>query len=88
MPIFHKRGEILKAIGDNQVSIISGDTGCGKSTQLPLFLYEESLSTGSPFKILCTQPRRLACVNIARRVKEEIGTFYRRARGGLSQEHV
>lgn len=76
LPIFFKRTEILKAINSNQVSIISGNTGCGKSTQLPLFLYEESMNMGKDIKIICTQPRRLACVNIARRVKEEISNYY------------
>jgi HrpA-like RNA helicase len=77
LPIFYKREEILRAINQNQVSIVSGNTGCGKSTQLPLFLFEDSLKKGQDIKIICTQPRRLACVNIARRVREEIGNFYR-----------
>lgn len=73
LPIFQKRKEIISSINENQVSIISGNTGCGKSTQLPLFLFQEALDNkNNKFKVLCTQPRRLACINIARRVQEEI----------------
>lgn len=88
LPIFEAREQILKAIGRNQVSIISGDTGCGKSTQLPLFLYEASLRSGQKFKALCTQPRRLACVNIARRVREEIEAHLRRRRPRRAREQA
>lgn len=44
--------------------VLSGDTGCGKSTQLPIIIHKNFKKS----KIFCTQPRRVACTNIARRV--------------------
>jgi HrpA-like RNA helicase len=88
LPIYFKRNHIIESINGNQISIISGNTGCGKSTQLPLFLFEDSLKKNTPFKIICTQPRRLACVNIARRVKEEIWEYYQKINVETPQDYV
>ncbi|CAF4540572.1 unnamed protein product, partial [Rotaria magnacalcarata] len=49
-----------------QVILIAGDTGCGKSTQIPRFLLEAGFD-----KIACTQPRRIACISLAKRVSYE-----------------
>ena len=52
---------------------MSGDTGCGKTTQVPKYIYEESKIFGREVNIICTQPRRIAAINIAKRVAQEIG---------------
>ena len=67
LPIFNKREEILEKIQKNRVIIISGNTGCGKSTQVPQFIYEYSKDS----KILMTQPRRIAAISIAKRLSDE-----------------
>ena len=67
LPIFNKKEEILKEIEKNRVIIISGNTGCGKSTQVPQFIYEYFKDS----KILITQPRRIAAISIAKRLSDE-----------------
>ena len=72
LPICAYREEIEKAIRENQVVIVCGDTGSGKTTQLPKMALE--LGRGSRGRrIACTQPRRLAAVTVANRVAEEFG---------------
>src|SRR5690606_41739849 len=67
-----RREEIRKAIAENQVVVIAGATGSGKTTQLPKICLE--LGRGSRGLIGHTQPRRLAARNVAKRVAEELGT--------------
>jgi ATP-dependent helicase HrpA len=71
LPIFSKKDEIVNAIQQHQVVIISGETGCGKSTQLPKMCLEAG--RGIAGKIGCTQPRRIAATTIAKRIAEELG---------------
>jgi ATP-dependent helicase HrpA len=71
LPIFSKKDEIVNAIKQHQVVIVSGETGCGKSTQLPKMCLEAG--RGIAGKIGCTQPRRIAATTIARRIAEELG---------------
>jgi len=66
LPIYQHREEIIQAILDNQVIIVAGETGCGKTTHLPLMCLE-ALGT-SPKRIVCTQPRRIAAISLARYV--------------------
>ncbi|CAB4062173.1 DHX34 [Lepeophtheirus salmonis] len=66
LPISGYRNEIIQSLVQKQVVIIAGDTGCGKSTQVPQFLLEAGYE-----KIACTQPRRLACIALANRVAYE-----------------
>lgn len=72
LPIDNHYSEILSKIGKNKVTIISGETGCGKTTRVPLYLYDSCLSQGNDTKILVTQPRRLAAISISKRIKTEI----------------
>ena len=70
LPISARSDEIIKAIRDNPVVIISGETGCGKSTQLPKMCLEAG--RGVAGMIACTQPRRIAAITIAHRIASEI----------------
>jgi ATP-dependent helicase HrpA len=72
LPVTERKDEILAAIRDHQVVIVAGETGSGKSTQLPQLCLE--LGRGVDGMIGHTQPRRLAARTIAERVAEELGT--------------
>ncbi|KAI1770617.1 P-loop containing nucleoside triphosphate hydrolase protein [Hypoxylon cercidicola] len=73
LPMWHFRDQVLGAVEREQVVIVCGETGCGKSTQVPSFLLEHQLSQGRPCKIYCTEPRRISAISLARRVSEELG---------------
>ncbi|KAG6305103.1 hypothetical protein E4U45_000759 [Claviceps purpurea] len=70
LPAFAVREELLRVIRENQVTIVIGETGSGKTTQLTQFLYEEGY--GRVGMIGCTQPRRVAAMSVAKRVAEEM----------------
>ncbi|MEW5804871.1 MAG: ATP-dependent RNA helicase HrpA, partial [bacterium] len=70
LPIVEKRSAIIQAVRDSQVVVITGDTGSGKTTQIPKMCLEAG--RGRSGKIGCTQPRRVAAVSVARRVAEEL----------------
>ncbi len=73
LPISEKREEIIDLIRNNQVIVLAGETGSGKTTQIPKFCLEAGL--GAKGKIIgCTQPRRLAAVSVANRIAEELRT--------------
>ena len=71
LPITDKKNEIIDLISKNQVLIISGETGSGKTTQIPKFCI--AAGRGIDGKIGCTQPRRIAATTVARRIAEELG---------------
>ncbi|KAH8040330.1 hypothetical protein HPB51_010110 [Rhipicephalus microplus] len=71
LPIWQSRQKLLTTIAQNQVTIITGETGCGKTTQVPQYLLEEYCSLGNPCRIVCTEPRRLAAVAVAERIATE-----------------
>lgn len=73
LPIWNFKGTLLKSIEDHQVVIVCGETGCGKSTQVPAFILENELSKGRDCKVYCTEPRRISAISLARRVSEELG---------------
>ncbi|KAI5807136.1 hypothetical protein EDC01DRAFT_14186 [Geopyxis carbonaria] len=70
LPAFAVREDLLRVIRDNQVVIVIGETGSGKTTQLTQFLYEDGY--GRMGMIGCTQPRRVAAMSVAKRVSEEM----------------
>ncbi|KAI9769541.1 MAG: hypothetical protein M1840_004019 [Geoglossum simile] len=72
LPIYTFRDELLTAVEQYQVLIIVGETGSGKTTQIPQYLHEAGYTTGGS-KIGCTQPRRVAAMSVAARVAEEMG---------------
>ncbi|KAI0471161.1 helicase associated domain-containing protein [Xylaria cf. heliscus] len=73
LPMWQFRQQVLEAVEREQVVIVCGETGCGKSTQVPSFLLEHQLCLGRPCKIYCTEPRRISAISLARRVSEELG---------------
>ncbi|TDZ33876.1 putative helicase [Colletotrichum trifolii] len=73
LPMWHFKQQVTEAVDTEQIVIICGETGCGKSTQVPAFLLEHQLSQGKACKIYCTQPRRISAISLARRVSEELG---------------
>ena len=73
LPIWNFKNELLNTITHNQIVIICGETGCGKSTQVPAFILEHELLGGRHCKVYCTEPRRISAISLARRVSEELG---------------
>ncbi|ESK98316.1 atp dependent rna [Moniliophthora roreri MCA 2997] len=73
LPVAHYREEIIETLESNQVLVLSGETGCGKSTQVPTFILEDQLSRGQPCKVYCTEPRRISAISLAQRVSRELG---------------
>ncbi|KAL7692617.1 putative DNA helicase, ATP-dependent, RecQ type, Helicase-associated domain-containing protein [Plasmopara halstedii] len=76
LPIASFKQQIIEMLEDHDVILISGETGCGKSTQVPQFLLENMLLSahgGARGQIICTQPRRLAAISLAERVSDELG---------------
>ena len=68
LPITEKRHELVAAIKAHQVVIIAGETGSGKTTQIPKMCLEAGL--GMKGQIGCTQPRRIAALSVSRRIAE------------------
>ncbi|KKA30424.1 hypothetical protein TD95_004371 [Thielaviopsis punctulata] len=73
LPMWQFKQQVLEAVDNNPIVILCGETGCGKSTQVPAFLLEHQMSQGNRCKIYCTEPRRISAVSLARRVSEELG---------------
>lgn len=71
LPVFKFRKQLLDAVKENQLMIVVGDTGSGKTTQLTQYLAEGGYANDGI--IGCTQPRRVAAMSVAKRVSEEVG---------------
>lgn len=71
LPVYEFRQDLINAIRDNQIIIVVGETGSGKTTQITQYLYEAGFAKTK--RIGCTQPRRVAAVSVAKRVAEEVG---------------
>ncbi|KAJ2772323.1 putative ATP-dependent RNA helicase DHR1, partial [Coemansia nantahalensis] len=80
LPVYTEEQQIMEAITESPVVVLSGETGSGKTTQVPQFLFEAGYgdpSSPNPGLIGITQPRRVAAVSMAHRVAEELGNFGR-----------
>lgn len=78
LPAYAVREELMKIINENQIIVVIGETGSGKTTQLVQFLsdagYTKSIDKdGKRLMVGCTQPRRVAAMSVAKRVSEEVG---------------
>jgi ATP-dependent helicase HrpA len=79
LPISSRADEIIAAIQANQVVILAGETGSGKTTQIPKFCL--AAGCGTKGRIACTQPRRVAALSVSRRVAEELNVTWGREVG-------
>jgi ATP-dependent helicase HrpA len=79
LPITARKDDIVAAIRANQVVVLAGETGSGKTTQIPKMCLEAGL--GIEAKIGCTQPRRVAALSISKRIAEELGVDWGREVG-------
>jgi len=70
LPIFKLKEDLIKAVYDNQILVVIGETGSGKTTQITQYLAEAGYTQRG--KIGCTQPRRVAAMSVAKRVAEEV----------------
>lgn len=75
LPAFKERDAFLLALKRHQVLVVSGETGCGKTTQLPQYILESEIQAGQgcSCNIICTQPRRISAISVAERVAVERG---------------
>ncbi|KAM4634341.1 ATP-dependent RNA helicase DHX29 isoform 1-T1 [Polymixia lowei] len=76
LPVFQHRQRVLDALQRHRVVVVAGETGSGKSTQIPQFLLEALLTGGDaaqPCNIVVTQPRRISAMSLASRVSQELG---------------
>jgi hypothetical protein len=75
LPAYGARAELLEALRKSRVVVVSGETGCGKSTQVPQYLLEDMCAAGrgGECSIVVTQPRRIAAIALAERVASERG---------------
>ena len=76
LPVFKHRSSIVETLKRHRVVVVAGETGSGKSTQVPHFLLEDLLLNewgATKCNIVCTQPRRISAVSLATRVCDELG---------------
>ena len=73
LPAYDMQQHIVDTVKASQVVVLSGETGCGKTTQVPQFIYDDAVSggNGSHCNIICTQPRRISAMAVAERVASE-----------------
>ncbi len=69
LPVYKKRDEIVRTILENNVVMITGETGCGKTTQVAQYILEDCIKNkvGSTTNIIVTQPRRISAISVANR---------------------
>lgn len=77
LPIAQHKEELMDLINKHQIVLLQGETGCGKTTQVPQYILEAALKnmkeTRRQVRIIVTQPRRIAAITVAKRVAEELG---------------
>ncbi|CAM6062960.1 unnamed protein product [Sphagnum tenellum] len=73
LPMAAVKDQLLSKIKENEVVVVGGETGCGKTTQVPQYLLDEMIAEGRGgfCNIVCTQPRRIAAISVAERVAVE-----------------
>lgn len=73
LPAAAYRATIIDILESNQVLVVEGETGCGKTTQVPQFVLEDAAKRGVSANIICTQPRRISAMGVAERIANERG---------------
>uniref|UniRef100_A0A672GRL0 RNA helicase n=1 Tax=Salarias fasciatus TaxID=181472 RepID=A0A672GRL0_SALFA len=73
LPSYSKKEELVEMINANRVLVVSGETGCGKTTQVTQFILDDHINRGigSTCRVVCTQPRRISAISVAERVAAE-----------------
>ncbi|GAA6225794.1 ATP-dependent RNA helicase DHX36 [Lates japonicus] len=73
LPSYGKKEELVQLINSNRVLVVSGETGCGKTTQVTQFILDDYINRGmgSLCRVVCTQPRRISAISVAERVAAE-----------------
>ncbi|KAJ8755628.1 hypothetical protein K2173_022223 [Erythroxylum novogranatense] len=73
LPISGLKDDILKTLREKDVVVVCGETGSGKTTQVPQFILDDMIESGNGgfCNIICTQPRRIAAISVAERVSDE-----------------
>ncbi|XP_063066224.1 ATP-dependent RNA helicase DHX29 [Engraulis encrasicolus] len=81
LPVYQQREKVLEAVARHRVLVVAGETGSGKSTQVPQFILQEALSGqrgggggGRRCNVVVTQPRRISAMSLASRVNQELGS--------------
>lgn len=77
LPVFQHRQKVLDALRRHRVVVVAGETGSGKSTQIPQFILEDLLvgvGDAQPCNVVVTQPRRISAMSLASRVSQELGS--------------
>merc|ERR1719199_221093 len=72
LPVYQFKEKLLDAVAKNQIVVLEGETGSGKTTQIPQFLVEAGYAEQGYTTVACTQPRRVAATSIATRVADEM----------------
>jgi pre-mRNA-splicing factor ATP-dependent RNA helicase DHX15/PRP43 len=72
LPVYQFKDRLLDAVSKNQIVVVEGETGSGKTTQIPQFLVEAGYAEQGTSIVTCTQPRRVAATSIAARVADEM----------------
>ncbi|SCU83029.1 LAMI_0C01750g1_1 [Lachancea mirantina] len=75
LPVYQYRDDLLNAVKEHQIMIVVGETGSGKTTQLPQYLVEDGYTQHGKLQVACTQPRRVAATSVATRVADEMGVM-------------
>lgn len=79
LPVFEYRADFMRLLAQHQCIVLVGETGSGKTTQIPQWCVEYSRRIGNK-GVACTQPRRVAAMSVAQRVSEEmdvaLGIFF------------
>jgi pre-mRNA-splicing factor ATP-dependent RNA helicase DHX15/PRP43 len=82
LPVYGHKADFMRLLDQHNCIIMIGETGSGKTTQVPQWCVEyvkkKKISSGGQLlKVVCTQPRRIATVSVARRVADEMGVTVR-----------